>query len=215
MNFKGVVFDLDGTLINSLADLADSMNKVLSNFDFPIHDLGVYNYFVGNGIRNLVRAALPESNRDEQTVGDCYKLMVEAYGDNCINKSRPYDGITDLLNELKSRKMKLGVLSNKAHDLTMKIVQALLPDYFDVIKGLVIEAHKKPDPSGALEISDNLAIRLENLIFIGDSNIDMQTARNTGMYGVGVLWGFRTRAELIESGAKYILDHPMDLLDLL
>ena len=215
MNFKGVIFDLDGTLVNSLEDLADSMNSVLLNFNFPIHEVNTYKSFIGEGVRNLVRVALPESNRDEQTIAECYNLMMEVYNNNCTNKTKPYDGIIDLLNELKSRNMKLSVFSNKANGFTKKIVQTLMPNYFDVIMGLSTEAHKKPNPLGALQISEKLRIRPENLIYIGDTSIDMQTAKNAGMYGVGALWGFRTREELIVSGAKYILDYPMDLLNIL
>ena len=215
MSFKGVIFDLDGTLVNSLEDLADSMNSVLLNFNFPVHAFNTYKSFIGEGIRNLVRVALPESNRDEQTVAECYNLMMEVYNHNCINKTKPYEGIIDLLNELKSRNMKLSVFSNKADEFTKKIVQTLMPNYFDVIMGLSTEGHKKPNPLGALQISEKLGIRPENLIYMGDTSIDMQTAKNAGMYGVGALWGFRTREELIASGAKYILDDPMDLLNIL
>jgi len=215
MKFKGVIFDLDGTLVDSLEDLADSMNTVLHNFNFPVHALKTYKYFVGKGIFQLVRVALPESRRDKQTIARCHKLMMEVYGNNCTNKSKPYEGIIDLLNELKSREIKLGVLSNKANELTTRIVYALLPDYFDVVKGLVIEANKKPDPSEAFQMSETLGIDPADFIFIGDTSIDMQTAKNAGMYGVGVSWGFRPKEELIANGAKCILDQPMDLLKLL
>ncbi len=215
MNFKGAIFDLDGTLVNSLEDLADSMNSVLLNFSFPIHESNTYKSFIGEGIRNLIRVALPKSNRDEQTVAECYNLMMEVYNNNCTNKTKPYDGIIELLNELKSRNMKLSVFSNKADEFTKKIVQKLMPNYFDVIMGLSTEAQRKPNPLGVLQIGEKLGIRPENLLYMGDTGIDMQTAKNAGMYGVGVLWGFRTKEELIANGAKYILDYPMDLVNIL
>lgn len=140
---------------------------------------------------------------------------METYKKNCFNKTKLYDGIIDLLNQLKSRNMKLGVFSNKADELTKEIVQELMPNYFDIVMGLSTEAHKKPNPVGALHISEKLNIPPENMLYIGDTDIDMQTANNSGMYGIGVLWGFRTKEELIASGAKYVLNYPMDLLDIL
>lgn len=215
MKFEGVIFDLDGTLVNSLEDIADSMNSVLMDFNYPAHEVESYKSFIGKGIQNLVRVSLPESNRDEITVTKCSNLMMETYKKNCLNKTKLYDGIIDLLNQLKSRNMKLGVFSNKADELTKKIVQELMPNYFDIVMGLSTEAHKKPNPVGALHISEKLNIPPENMLYIGDTDIDMQTANNSGMYGIGVLWGFRTKEELIASGAKYVLNYPMDLLDIL
>lgn len=215
MNFKGVIFDLDGTLVNSLEDLADSMNSVLLDYHFPTHSLDAYKSFIGNGILNLVRVSLPETVQDEQIIMSCYNRMIDIYSNNCTIKTKPYDGIIFLLNELKSRKMKLSVFSNKADEFTKKIVQSLMPDYFDVIMGLKSEAHKKPNPLGALQISENLGISPENMVYIGDTGIDMQTAQNAKMYGVGALWGFRTREELITNGAKKTLNHPMDLIKFL
>jgi len=215
MNFKGVIFDLDGTLVNSLEDLADSMNSVLLKFKYPVHDLNTYKALIGNGIRNLVRDALPGSNRDEKTIAGCYNLMMKVYENNCVNKTKPYDGVMDLLSELKLRKMTLSVFSNKADEFTKKIVQALMPNYFDIISGLWTEKHKKPNPFGALQISEKLAIRPESMVYLGDTSVDMQTAKNAGMYGVGALWGFRTREELIAGGAKRIIDNPIDLLNFL
>lgn len=215
MNFKGIIFDLDGTLVNSLEDLADAMNNVLSKFNYPTHDLNAYRFFIGNGILNLVRAALPETNRDKQTIAECFNLMNEIYNNNCTNKTKPYNGIIDLLNELKSRNMKLAVFSNKADEFTKRIVQSLIPGYFDEVVGLSSEAQKKPNPSGALEISKKLEILPENMMYIGDTGIDMQTANNAGMYAVGVLWGFRTKEELINNGAKHIISHPTEVFNIL
>jgi phosphoglycolate phosphatase len=215
MKFKGVIFDLDGTLVNSLEDLADSTNSVLSGFNYPVHELGSYKSFIGNGIRNIVRLALPESDRDELTVAKCYDLMKEVYSNRCVNKTKPYDGIIDLLKELRSRNMKLSVLSNKTDELVRKIIQILMPGYFDIIVGLSTEAQRKPNPVGALLISEKLRIPPENIVYLGDTGIDMQTAKNAGMYGVGALWGFSNGENLLNNGAKYILDHPMDLLTFL
>ncbi|MDR2084203.1 MAG: alpha/beta fold hydrolase [Bacteroidales bacterium] len=213
--FKGIIFDLDGTLVNSLEDLAGSMNKVLQNHNFPTHSLADYKIFVGKGILNLVRSSLPKTIQDEQTVKSCYQQMVSIYKDNCIIKTAPYDGIIDLLNELKYRKIKLAVLSNKADELTKKIVQTLMPDYFDVVLGLTSEELRKPNPFVALKISNFFQIDSENMIYVGDSGIDMQTAQNAKMFGVGVTWGFRTEEELIVNGAQEILNHPSDLIKII
>ncbi len=216
MKFKGVIFDLDGTLVNSLEDLADSMNIVLQNNNFPTHELQAYRYFIGNGLRNLVRKTLPEEHKDEATVTQCLSSMIETYRNNCINKTRPYQGIAELLNELASRNIKLSVFSNKADELTQKIVPSLLPNWkFEEIVGLTTEANKKPSPIGALQISKKLAIQPEEILYVGDSGVDMQTANNAGMYAVGALWGFRPKEELTSNGAQYLLTHPLDLIQLL
>ena len=213
MNFKGVIFDLDGTLVNSLEDLADAMNIVLHNFNFPTHELQAYKYFVGNGIRDLVCKALPEENKDKDLIDSCYNSMIEEYSNNCINKTKPYDGITALLDELVSRNMKMAVFSNKADVFTKKIVLTLLPDWnFEAIIGLSTQAHKKPNPLGALQISEKLGISPVDIVYVGDSGIDMQTANNAGMCAVGALWGFRTAEELTSNGAKYLINQPLDLM---
>ncbi len=211
MKFEGIIFDLDGTLVNSLDDLADSMNEILRNAGYPVHDVETYKYFIGNGIRNLVKKALPEECRDEETVSSYHKLMTATYRKNCLVKSQPYPGIIGLLDELKMRKLKLAVLSNKADELTKKIIEALLPGYFDIVIGMTSEEYRKPNPAGALEISKRWSIRPKHIAYIGDTSTDMQTAKNAGMFAVGVTWGFRTKEELLESGAKMILDKPAEL----
>lgn len=215
MKFKGVIFDLDGTLVNSLEDLADSMNTVLQNCNFPIHELQAYNHFIGNGIRNLVRVTLPEDRRDELTIQKCYDSMVEIYRHNCINKTSVYEGIVELLDELVSRDKKLGVFSNKADELTKRIVVNLLPDYFGTVIGLSKEVLKKPNPFVALQISSDWGFLPEEMIYVGDTGTDMQTANNAGMYAVGALWGFRSGNELKANGAKHLLKHPLDLIQIL
>ncbi len=215
MKFEGVIFDLDGTLINSLDDLADSMNSILIEAGCPTHEVEAYKYFVGNGLRNLVRKALPEELRDEQTVAKYFGLMTSKYRNNCLIKSKPYPGIVDLLDELKSRNLKLAVLSNKADELTKKIIESLLPGYFDIVIGMTNEEYRKPNPAGALKISQQWGVKPECIAYLGDSGTDMQTAINAGMYAIGVLWGFRTEEELLASGAKKIIVNPAELLTIL
>ncbi|PZX94571.1 HAD family hydrolase [Flavobacterium aquariorum] len=215
MKFKGVIFDLDGTLVNSLEDIADAMNSVLQGRNYPTHDYDAYQYFIGSGLRNLVSKSLPETHNDEKHIDHCYQLMIEEYRDNCTNKTKPYDGIIELLDHLISHNIKLSVFSNKSDELTKKITTALFPNYFNPIVGLSIESLKKPNPSEAIEISKSLGLKTEELIFVGDSGIDMQTAANANMFAVGVSWGYRPEEELTANGAKYILNHPLDLIKVL
>jgi phosphoglycolate phosphatase len=215
MKFKGIIFDLDGTLVNSLEDIADAMNMVLQSLHFPTHSYDTYQFFIGSGLRNLVSKALPETANDETEIDRCYHLMLSAYRAICTRKTKAYDGIFELLDELKSRNIKLSVFSNKADDLTKEITATLFPDYFNPIMGLTTEVLKKPNPFKTVEISENFGLKAEEIIFIGDSDIDMQTATNANMCAVGVSWGYRPEEELISNGAKYILNHPADLIDLL
>lgn len=215
MTYKAVIFDLDGTLINTIEDLTDSINTVLKSYNFPTHSYEVCKEFIGSGIRNLVIKALPETHRNEAQINSAFDAMITIYRDQCIVKTKPYGGIIELLDHLKSNSLKLSVLSNKADELTKKTVSALFPNYFEPVLGLTIEAHKKPNPIKAIEISKRLGIKSEEIIYVGDTGIDMQTANNANMLAVGVSWGFRDKEELIDNGAKHILNHPLDLIELL
>lgn len=215
MTYKAVIFDLDGTLVNSIDDLADCMNIVLKNYNYPTHNYKAYKDFIGSGIRSLVIKALPKTQRTEAKINVCFDAMMNIYSTQCTNKTKSYNGIIELLDNLKSRHLKLCVLSNKADALTKKITLTLFPNYFEFIDGLSIEAHKKPNPIKAIEISENLGIKPEDIIYVGDTAIDMQTAINAKIYAVGVSWGFRDKKELIENGAKQIINHPLELIDIL
>jgi phosphoglycolate phosphatase len=215
MKFKGVIFDLDGTLVNSLEDIADAMNSVLQEHKFPTHDYDAYQYFIGNGLRNLVSKSLPKTHNDKKQIETCFHLLIEAYHKNCTHKTKPYNGIVELLDELLLRNIKISVFSNKADDLTKEITQELFPNYFDPIVGLTEESLKKPNPFYALQISKSLALKTEELLFVGDSGVDMQTATNAIIEAVGVLWGYRSEDELKENGAKHIIKNPLDLLHIL
>jgi phosphoglycolate phosphatase len=216
MRYKGVIFDLDGTLVNSLEDIADSMNIVLQRHGFPPHDLPAYRRFIGNGMTNLMHEALPESSRKEELILKCYNSLLEDYRNNCINKTRPYDGIVELLNELTALKIKIAVFSNKLDELTKQVVRTLLPNWkFEAVIGFNTEIPRKPNPLGALLISQKAGISPENMIYVGDTDVDMQTANSCGMYAVGALWGFRTKEELTSSGAKYLLNHPLELIKII
>lgn len=215
MTYKAVIFDLDGTLVNSIEDLADAMNSVLKSNNYPTHSYDTYKYFVGSGIRSLVIKALPETHRDDAQINSSFNAMMSIYSTQCTNKTKPYDGIIDLLEQLKSKQLKLSVLSNKADELTKKIVSALFLGYFEPVLGLKLETHKKPNPIVAQQICKALNVLPEETIYLGDTAIDMQTANNANMLAVGVIWGFRDKKELIENGAKQVLNDPLDLMVIL
>ncbi|MGE4273517.1 MAG: GNAT family N-acetyltransferase [Desulfitobacterium sp.] len=213
---KGIIFDLDGTLVDSLVDLADSMNRVLVNKSYPTHSLSKYQYFIGNGIRNLVREALPEAAQDEVEITQCFEAMMEDYTQHCLDKTRPYPGIVELLEQVNHKEIKCAVLSNKVDDLTKKIVRELFPKQrFEEVIGTRFDIPRKPNPEGALLISDSLQIPTSELLFVGDTGVDMKVAQNAQIRSVGVTWGYRTREELVEHGAQHLISDPSELLQLL
>ena len=214
--FKAVIFDLDGTLLDTLFDLAQSMNNVLKRHGLPMYGLEAYKYMIGDGVESLVKRALPESMGDDATVKRFIDEYRDEYGINWKTNTKPYDGIIDLVEALSSRGLRLNVLSNKPHDSTLQCVEELLPfNRFDIVRGHIAGEKPKPDPHGAIEISDKLGISPDDFLYLGDTSIDMKTAVAAGMYPVGVLWGFRTKDELLDNGAKLILEKPMDLLEFL
>ena len=211
-----MLFDLDGTLLDTLEDLADSMNAALRQLGFPPHPLEPYKYFVGDGVVNLVARALPEGHRDETTVARAVELMRSIYGEHWADKTRPYPGVPELLDALVERGVKMAVLSNKPNDSTQLCVAKLLPNWrFDAVIGQSKTIPPKPDPSGVREIVARLGVPVEQFLYLGDTNTDMQTANAAGMFPVGALWGFRPAEELREAGARVLIERPGDLLGLL
>lgn len=213
MKYNAVIFDLDGTLLDTIDDLADSVNAVLERLSLPVHDTESYKYFVGTGLMNLVRKALPEEFRTEDKIREYTDAAAKEYELRWDKKTRPYEGIIDMLNALYGMGVKMSVLSNKPHEFTLKVVAKFLPvNCFEYIFGDRKGVPKKPDPAGALEISRLLDIPSERFLYVGDSGTDMITAVSAGMYPVGVKWGFRKQDELIQAGAKTILENPRELL---
>ena len=216
MRFKAILFDLDGTLLDTLADLADAMNRVLAQRGFPTHPMDAYRYFVGDGASTLVARTLPEEARREDTIRACLDAFKEDYDKNWNIKTKPYDGVLEMLNALVARKVKMAVLSNKPHDATVRCVEALLADWeFDAVLGQRDGVPRKPDPAGAVEIAERLDIPPGEFLYLGDTGGDMKTARAAGMFPVGVSWGFRPVRELRENGARSLLTRPEDLVSLL
>lgn len=216
-DFKAILFDIDGTLLDTLADIADSMNSVLERFKFPIHDLDKYRHFVGDGMEDLVRRTLPDGARDDpRQVSECLAAMLEVYDLNWKVKSRPYPGVPELLDGLTARGLRMAVLSNKPHDFTVKVCEEFLSAWrFEVVLGERASVPRKPDPYSALEIARRLAIEPSDFLYLGDTATDMKTANGAGMFAVGVLWGFRDAGELTASGAARLISKPIELFELL
>lgn len=214
--YKACLFDLDGTLLNTLDDLADAMNITLEQMGFPIHPVEAYKYFIGDGIENEARRALPPDRLDDETVKKCVEMCREQYNNCWSNKTRLYPGISQMLDDLANMGIRLTVFSNKPDDFTKLIVNTFLPRWkFDFVRGAKQGVPQKPSPQVPLEIASHLNIAADEFLYLGDTNTDMKTANNSGMYAVGALWGFRTADELLANGAKVLIEHPRELLGII
>ncbi|OHD59705.1 MAG: HAD family hydrolase [Spirochaetes bacterium GWF1_49_6] len=215
--YRAVLFDLDGTLLDTLDDLADSMNAALASMGYPGHARDEYRYFVGDGVRALAERVLPEAAREPGIIAKCLGAMEKEYDRRWDNKTRPYDGIPELLDHLTGMHIKIAILSNKPNGFTLAVVKKLLSRWdFDKVYGAGPPGIPvKPDPSGAIRIASELDIPPREFLYLGDTNTDMRTAISAGMFPVGAAWGFRTRAELEAAGAMAIADRPSDLLRIL
>lgn len=215
MQDKALIFDLDGTLIDSLKDIALCANEVLKEFDLPRHSVEEFRAFVGGGAQVLIENCTPE-NTSEKTILEVLKRFKEVYDLNIHTNTKAYKGIDELLENLSKENYLLGILSNKPHKFTLKYAEDFFDKYnFKEVHGQKEEVPKKPHAKGALDIAKSFGIACEKIYFIGDSDIDMQTAKNAGMIAVGVAWGFRGTEELIENGADFIVETPQDILKLL
>jgi len=213
MQIKAVMFDLDGTLIDTLEDLSQATNRVLESRGFQPHDIDLYRYFVGDGVKKLIERALPKEQRNETVINACVAEFSKDYGRNSMVKTKPYKGIRELLDKLAARDLKLAIFSNKPHNLTVRIVTELLSDWnFSAVLGQRDSVPHKPDPCGALEIAHLLNIPPSDFRYVGDSAVDMKTAMAAGMFPVGVLWGFRPMKELQKNGAKVLSERPSDIM---
>lgn len=212
---KLVIFDLDGTLINSIEDLGHAANYALSKNGFPTHSLASYPFFVGNGVRNLIRKALPEENRNDATIDSLLKDFKEYYDEHNVDATKPYDGIMDLLVRLQDEGVKLAVASNKYQRATEKIVSHLFPDInFVSVQGQQDGMNVKPDPSIVFNILSVALVPKASVLYVGDSGVDMETARRACVDSVGVTWGFRSEKELNEYHADQIVHRASDIFDI-
>ena len=210
------MFDLDGTLLDTLTDLANATNRALEEQGFPVHPVDVYRHFIGDGVVRLMERVLPPGSRDPAHVEAGGRLMKEAYATCWAEHSRPYPGIKSLLDKLSQMPMPMAILSNKPDEFAQAMVKTLLPDWeFSIVRGALPDVPIKPDPMGALDMLHQLGVMPSQCLYVGDTNTDMQTAVNAGMVPVGVAWGFRDEQELIESGAQTILQRPDELMSLL
>ena len=215
MRPKAIIFDFDGTLLDTIDDLADSMNLTLAERGMPEHSTYSYRYFVGDGMENLARRAAP-AGTPPAAVRELVQRMGEIYAGGWANKTRPYPGIPPLLEELRRRGLPLSVLSNKPDSLTGIMAAHYFGDApFAVVLGAREGLPKKPDPAGALEIARLLAVPPKEFLYLGDTNTDMRTGRSAGMRAIGVSWGFRPAEELTAAGAEAIIDSPIEALSLL
>lgn len=209
--FRGVIFDLDGTLADSLRDLAEAMNLALADHGLPTHPVDAYKAFVGEGVDVMVRRAAP-TNRSVpwQTLVDTYRAR---YAELDHRHTAPYAGVPELLDALTSAGVKLAVLSNKRDDFTKALVAKQFSRWaFVDVRGERDGVPRKPDPTAALELAAVLGLEPGEIAFVGDTAVDMHTARGAGMRGVGCLWGFRDKSELVYAGARDLLARPGDLL---
>ncbi len=216
MPYKAILFDLDGTLLDTLKDIGNAMNRVLAGKGFPTHELNAYRYFVGDGTAMLINRALPEKKRNDDVIRACLTEFLEDYGRNWNVKTKPYEGIPEMLDALNDRGFKMAILSNKPHEFTKQCAIQILSNWnFDVVIGQRDEVPPKPDPAGALEVAKRLNIPPADFLYIGDSGVDMKTAVASGMFPVGVLWGFRSMGELKDNGSLALVDRPSEILSLL
>jgi phosphoglycolate phosphatase len=210
---RAVLFDLDGTLLDSLADIGASMNAALAEHGFPEHPIAAYKSMVGDGVTVLARRALPETQCDEQTIAACVHAMRRVYALRWHVETRAYEGIHALIDELRRRGLLLAVLSNKPHDFTRAVVE----HYFGLSRFTSVVGERagipaKPDPSSALTIAREAGVAPGEVLYVGDTDTDMRTAVAAGMLPIGAAWGFRPVEELAASGARAIAATPADVL---
>ncbi len=212
MSSKGIIFDLDGTLLNTLQDLADTVNSVLGSRGWPQHPVDAYRLFVGDGLTMLIRRAVPEAVQDQVLLNECIQAAREEYSRRWANKTAPYPGVLHTLDALDCKGVPMAVLSNKPHEATVHTVGHFFPDgYFQVVQGALPNGAVKPDPEPALEVAARMGLKPHQVYFLGDSNVDMFTANSAGMIALGAAWGFRGTEELLKAGAHYILENPKEI----
>jgi phosphoglycolate phosphatase len=214
MRFEATIFDLDGTLLNTLDDLADCANTALQRLDLPTHPVDAYRYFVGDGMRTLIQRVMPSSSSEKQIV-ECEEIFQKTYAAHWADRTCPYPGIDEMVVCLKESGLKLAILSNKPDAFTVLCVGRFFRQgLYDCVRGETAGVPKKPDPAGALIIAEKIGVRPGNILYVGDTATDMLTGKRAGMTTGGVLWGFRKREELEDNGADYIFSTPQEIVDL-
>lgn len=212
---KAVIFDLDGTLLDTLEDLANACNYALTTCGFNIYNVSDYTKFVGNGRYKLIERILPiEYKENKKVIDRVLSLFDEYYGEHMLDMTNPYDGINEMLKLLEENKVKLAVVSNKPHEFAEDVVKKYFGDTFEITYGQRPNHPTKPDPKTVYEVIESLGVDKNQCIYVGDSDVDINTAKNAGVISVGVAWGFRGTGELEKAGANYIINNPIELIKL-
>lgn len=210
-----VIFDLDGTLLNTIDDLGNACNHAMRALSFPTHGLAAYPMMVGNGITKLIERALPDDARTPETITEARRIFIDYYNDHCCDATVPYPGIPELITELSRRGINLAVASNKYNEAVARIIGHYFPDAnFKAVFGQLEGVPVKPDPSIVFEVLSACPTPKAEVLYVGDSGVDMETARRACVESVGVTWGFRSERELREHYADHIISDPDDLLSL-
>ncbi len=212
--YKYVIFDLDGTLLNTIDDLADTGNHVCTLHGWPTHTVDAFKLMVGNGIPKLVERFAPQGTSQE-VLDQAFQEFMDWYGVHKEDKTAPYAGMPEVTKALREAGVSIAVLSNKADVMAGPVVEHYYPGIFPVVQGALPGLPTKPDPTLLHKLMDRLGATQEDTLFVGDSNVDIRTAKNGGLTGCGVLWGFRSREELEAAGADVIVSTPQELLDLI
>lgn len=207
---KTVIFDLDGTLLNTLEDLKDAANFALSEFGYPERSLEEVRCFVGNGVRKLIERAVPEGC---ENIDECLCVFKKNYSENMCNNTVPYNGILKILKDLHNNGVKIGVVSNKFNSAVKELCKKYFGNLVDIAVGQADDVPKKPAPDGVFKVMKELDADKNSTVYIGDSEVDVQTAKNSGLPCIGVTWGFRDKDDL--KGADFIIDNPCDIINLI
>jgi phosphoglycolate phosphatase len=216
MNIKSIIFDLDGTLVNSVYDIGNSTNYALSKKGLPLRRFEDYYYLVGEGVQKLIENAVLPNAVDQETQSELVELMQSHYDKNWHNFTKPYPQIESLLEDLTENGIRMAVLSNKPDHFTKSMVQYFFPNIpFEYVHGARENQTKKPHPRGLLSILEKMGLDKESVLYVGDTKIDIQTCINAHVKSVGVTWGFRPKQELVEEGADFIIENPSELLNLI
>ncbi len=213
MKYKAVIFDLDGTLLNTIQDIGESVNASLKKHNYEGYTIDEYKIFVGRGIDETISICIEKGGIDPAEFDSIKKGYMEEYKVRHNRNTKPYEGIVDLLNNLKEKGIKVNVLSNKPHHQTLKVISHYFKDFeFDFVYGKKPEFRIKPYPESLNDMIKKLDLDKKDILYVGDTNTDIQTANNANLTSVGVLWGFRKRPELEKEGASYIIDKPEEIL---
>lgn len=212
---KLAIFDLDGTLVDSLADLAEASNFALRKLGFPTHPTEAFKLFVGNGVYKQLERCLPQAQRGPETLAKVYEIYSEYYARHSEDNTRPFPGMTETIAKIRAGGVSTAVLTNKPHRLAAPMVASLFPGLFDLALGQREGVPIKPDPAAVEEIIAHFGVRKSDCCYIGDSNVDMKTGQAAGLFTIGVTWGFRTKEELESAGANIILHKVEDLASIL